>query len=737
MRRAVFRRTTTGMALFPFLAVLICTMGSLIVLLVLILQNSRVQASVAGRSTSSSATSSVVNMKRPDPAAEKTRQEQAELARRLRQEFEDHQWRREMLEAQRAEQLENLSRQRKELAHLEDHVRRLEDQWKQLNSQAKELQSLQDDKASEKADQEQAAAEELAKLKELVEAKKKEVEETKKKISDGPKSYALVPYIGKNGTRRRPIYVECAEEGIILHPEGVVFLPSDFQGPLGPGNPLDAALRTVREHWLKQPDAAREGEPYPLLIVRPNGAVAYSMARAAMKTWEEEFGYELVEEDLKLEFPPPDPELESLLTRSMKDARARQTVLAASMPSRYKNANQPVASTPSAGFAAAPYQDDGAPASGRGNGGGFGAGGSGMSGSGMSGSGMSGSGATSGNNLNSGGNPPSGSPGLNGAQGGVPGGANSPNTNAALGAGGSGSGREGGSFLGGSPGGAASVDSGSDRGFGFGAGGGTGQGMSVDAGGGAPGEGGVAGGGGFGSGSGGLARGNGSPQSGTPPADGNQAPGSQFVSAGPGAGGAKGGAAGGGSFQGNAGAGGAPGPGAFGGGSNGFGAANGATMSGPDGSPPPNATGDARGSSSSSGSNLSDGSGQASTTFSTNSSNAKVRRTGPDWALRNKTHSATAITRPIRIRCLVDRLVILPEKGDDQRQQVIPTPGGAQAAIEPFVTAIWRQTDRWGLAVSNGYWKPVLNVEVGPGAENNFRQLEAALQGSGLEVVRK
>ncbi|MFM7846439.1 MAG: hypothetical protein ACKPEY_19705, partial [Planctomycetota bacterium] len=47
MRRAVFRRTSQGLALFPFLAVLICTMGSLIVLLVLVLQQARVQGGSA------------------------------------------------------------------------------------------------------------------------------------------------------------------------------------------------------------------------------------------------------------------------------------------------------------------------------------------------------------------------------------------------------------------------------------------------------------------------------------------------------------------------------------------------------------------------------------------------------------------------------------------------------------------------------------------------------------------
>ena len=261
MRRAVFRRTTTGMALFPFLAVLICTMGSLIVLLVLVLQQSRAQANVAREQRS--------EQRRAE--SERRARERDEQAKQLRQTLEDHDWRREMLEAQRAEQLEKLSNQRKELSHLEDHVRRLEDQWKKLSAQAQELERLEQNKS----EQDKALSGELEKLKAEIAEKKKEVDAAKSKLAERPKSFAIVPYVGKNGTRRRPIYIECAEEGIILHPEGVVFLPADFQGPLGPGNPLDAALRTVREHWASQPDATREGEPYPLLIVRPNGAVAY------------------------------------------------------------------------------------------------------------------------------------------------------------------------------------------------------------------------------------------------------------------------------------------------------------------------------------------------------------------------------------------------------------------------------------------------------------------------------
>ena len=55
MRRKRFRKPVTNMSLFPFIAVLICTMGALIVLLVLFVQQARVQADTicAGRQTSS------------------------------------------------------------------------------------------------------------------------------------------------------------------------------------------------------------------------------------------------------------------------------------------------------------------------------------------------------------------------------------------------------------------------------------------------------------------------------------------------------------------------------------------------------------------------------------------------------------------------------------------------------------------------------------------------------------
>lgn len=85
-----------------------------------------------------------------------------------------------------------------------------------------------------------------------------------------------------------------------------------------------------------------------------------------------------------------------------------------------------------------------------------------------------------------------------------------------------------------------------------------------------------------------------------------------------------------------------------------------------------------------------------------------------------------------------DRLVIVPERGDDARPQtIVLNKNNVRGSIDEFVTAVWKHMDRWGLAVAGGYWKPVLNVEVQPGGEARFEELKTLLQGSGIDVQQK
>jgi hypothetical protein len=147
----------------------------------------------------------------------------------------------------------------------------------------------------------------------------------------------VVPYRGQNATTRRPIYIECLRDSVVIQPEGIVLHERDFIAPLGPGNPLAAALRAASEYWAQQATAAdgESPEPYPLILVRPEGIGAYYRVRDAVESWADNFGYELIEQDWELSFPPADPQLAHLQERAIREARLRRVELARAAPSRY------------------------------------------------------------------------------------------------------------------------------------------------------------------------------------------------------------------------------------------------------------------------------------------------------------------------------------------------------------------------------------------------------------------
>src|SRR4051794_31816107 len=309
-RKAV--RQQVGVALFPFLAVLICTMGALIVLLVLLVQQARVDAStIAAQQSGGSA----------GPGSQQ-----------LRERLEDAQWQREVLEKSRAEKAEELTQSRARLAHLEEHIQRLETQARELMERARSI-----DEGKKLRDEDLAAARtEATRLKAEIDRKKKELDDAKKKSRDGQEWYALIPYDGRNGTRRRPIYVECTEIGVVIQPEGLLLRAEDFNGPLGPGNPLDPALRAIRDH-RERTAGNKAGQPYPLLVVRPSGVIAFGGEKAAIRAWDDEWGYELISDEKQLDFGPPDPALDQVLSKTLAVARQRQAAMIAMTPRRFQD----------------------------------------------------------------------------------------------------------------------------------------------------------------------------------------------------------------------------------------------------------------------------------------------------------------------------------------------------------------------------------------------------------------
>jgi hypothetical protein len=320
---------------FTFLDVLMCTMGSLLLLLV-------VFGVIAQKATRKRREGEVANISLAALAAPKAvpaasapdaqiGEQAAENPDDLRKQLEELETEQQRLDKLRAEAAEARERERARISHLEDHERRLEHELAKLQLA---LQALEDAEKQQQVDQAQADSE-AERLKKLI----AETEDRLAKMREdvGEKSYAIVPYKGANGTFRRPVFIECTADAVTIQPEGIRLTVEDFDGPLRSGNPLAAAVRAAHEELNKRALAAGAELPdaYPLLIVRPDGAAAYSVALDAIRSWDTDFGYEFVEADWNLEFPEPDPRLGQVMAHAVDEARQRQALLAQVAPGRY------------------------------------------------------------------------------------------------------------------------------------------------------------------------------------------------------------------------------------------------------------------------------------------------------------------------------------------------------------------------------------------------------------------
>jgi hypothetical protein len=113
-----------------------------------------------------------------------------------------------------------------------------------------------------------------------------------------------------------------------------------------------------------------------------------------------------------------------------------------------------------------------------------------------------------------------------------------------------------------------------------------------------------------------------------------------------------------------------------------------------------------------------------------------AKKRGRDWGLRDASEAAVAVTRPIRVDCYADRLVLVPEEGNHS-PRTVPLDGPAEGSIDKFISAVWEHMDSWGIAGKGMYWRPVLKVRVAPGGQRRFAEISRLLEDSGLTVERK
>ena len=675
-------------------------MGALVPLLMAMMHTARVQAEAAAVAR----------------AAENAAKYNAEVQTQR----EDVLWRIEQWKNSRKQTQSQLADARLDLGHLEDHSRRLRTELERYRNTVTELENIET-AGRQKNGQSQA---ELQQLRRQVDVARQEVEQARKEVAGRRSSYAVVPYEGPNQTRRRPIYLECVADAVIIQPEGIRLTAEDFAGPMGPGNPLAAALRAARERLLAQREFdPQAGEPYPLLLVRSQGIAAYYAAREAMKSWGCDFGYELVDDDWRLAYPPPDPRLTEVVRQAIASARINQERLIAAAPREYPSRSKATyRASSNGGFVredgGADDEDSGyrraTPAGSVGRNGGYAARGNGGDGpetpakapynpyaalSERPGTAVPGGGGTTG--APSGGVPSDAGPALA-----------SPDGN-----------NGGGGGIGGGPGGV--VGGGVNGSIGGMSGGGTGAPANP-----------MRGGAGSDTSSPNpyvtmpqrqetSGPGNGAP--GTPSGP-YGAPSGQTASQrsngsqnnGPGVDRPDGYVVGQPARETTSPA--TPNPQQLPDGATGRAFRPGEWEPTPE--PPPKPPEDKKDD---------DKSGEKKHHKPPRS---LAERRGEDWGLRDAARGSVGVTRPIRIECYADRLVVVADRNPAD-SKVIQLGSRTASAIDPFISAIWGHIEGWGIAGRGMYWRPVLQVWVAPGGEDRFVDLAALLDGSGLTVKRR
>lgn len=105
---------------------------------------------------------------------------------------------------------------------------------------------------------------------------------------------------------------------------------------------------------------------------------------------------------------------------------------------------------------------------------------------------------------------------------------------------------------------------------------------------------------------------------------------------------------------------------------------------------------------------------------------------GANWALPFSSARSVAVWRDIRVRLETDQLILKTETG--RVTQIVPLRGPTADAAYEIRNAVWEDMKHWGIAGYGMHWQPVLHVDVAPGAEWRFRDLQVLFENSGFAI---
>jgi hypothetical protein len=110
----------------------------------------------------------------------------------------------------------------------------------------------------------------------------------------------------------------------------------------------------------------------------------------------------------------------------------------------------------------------------------------------------------------------------------------------------------------------------------------------------------------------------------------------------------------------------------------------------------------------------------------------------PNFSTPRKNVRAVAVRRPIRVVVRGDHVGLVSDESRAARRDLtgktIPFEGDTVESMQEFVKAVEQQVDGWGIAGNNLYWRPVLEIQVGPDGQRRAEEMVRLLKNSDLEV---
>jgi hypothetical protein len=314
------RRQVLQVSTFPFLAVLLCAMGSLILLLLVIDR----RAKAVSRAKAEQAAAGAVSEEAKLAAAQKAAWE-AEWEQRRRQLHELLAREEEKVAGQIKSVQDKSAAARAEMQGEETRLRdlrvRLEAEMGQVARTQEEL-TLRRAGISKAGEKVEASRQELVRLAGELQRLEQTLRDLRTLREREKQTYSLIPYIGRHGDNRRPIYVECTAAGLVFHPDRLV-LEGPRLVPMRIRAEVERRIAQVRESVQAaalQEKSAKSA--YLLMLVRPDGIASYYQTQAALVGLKIDFGYEFVEADWILDFSGEDKALTPQPWMTARDSKA-------------------------------------------------------------------------------------------------------------------------------------------------------------------------------------------------------------------------------------------------------------------------------------------------------------------------------------------------------------------------------------------------------------------------------